>query len=150
MPLTRISARRIDIAYTNPSSFNQKEDGRKKNMQEKVQPVPAAPAVQAHLRTIAQILHEVRHLGPEAQQLLAELVEELGGVLASAEVPSTELAHLAECAAHLVQTAHRPEEKGLAAARDGLEKAAIRVEMEFPRLADIGRRLAETLASLGI
>jgi len=116
-------------------------------MPEKMHLVPATSAVQGHLRTIAQILHEVRHLGPEGQQLLAELVEELGD---SAKVPSTELAHLAECAARLVQTAHRREDKGLAAAGEGLKKALIGVEMEFPRLADIGRKLADTLANLGI
>jgi hypothetical protein len=88
--------------------------------------------------------------GHYAQQLLAELVDELGDALDSAKVPSTELAHLAECAAHLVQTAHRREDKRLAGARDGLEKALIGVEMEFPRLADIGRKLADALASVGI
>jgi hypothetical protein len=119
-------------------------------MREKAGPVPTASAVQTHLRTIAQILHEVRHLGPEAQQLLTDLVEELGNALDSAKVPSAELAHLAESTAHLVQAAHRHEDKGLAAARDRLEKALVGAEMEFPRLVDIARRLADTLAGLGI
>jgi hypothetical protein len=124
--------------------------GGQESMPEQASPVSAASAVQAHLRTIAHILHEVRHLGPETQQLLAEFVEELGDSLGSAAVPSTQLAHLTECAAHLVQAAHGQEEKGLAAARGKLERALIGAEMEFPRLVDIGRRLADTLADLGI
>jgi hypothetical protein len=119
-------------------------------MPEEASPVPAASAMQIHLRTIAQILHEVRHLAPEAQQLLAEFVEELGDSLGSAAVPSTQLAHLTECAAHVVEAAHRREDKGLAAARGKLERALIGAEMEFPRLVDIGRKLADTLAGLGI
>jgi len=101
-------------------------------------------------REFGGVLHDVRHLGPDAQQLLAELLEELGDALDAGKVPSTELAHLAECAAQLVQTAHRREDTRLAAAKEGLEKAFIGVEMEFPKLADIGRKLAEALASLGI
>jgi hypothetical protein len=64
---------------------------------------PAASAVQTHLRTTAQILHQVEHLGPDGQKVLAELVEELGNALDSAAVPSNERAHLTECAAHFVQ-----------------------------------------------
>jgi hypothetical protein len=81
---------------------------------------------------------------------LAELVEELGDTLGSAGVPSTRLAHLTECVAHLVEAAQQREDKGLAAARGKLERALIGAELEFPRLVDIGRRLADTLASLGI
>jgi Domain of unknown function (DUF4404) len=115
-------------------------------------PSPATvAAVQTHLRTIAQVLHQAQHLGPEAQDLLAELVQELGDALNSATVPSADLAHLTECAAQVVQATQRPREHGMATgARDRLQKAIIGVETQFPTVAAIASKLLDTLADLGI
>ena len=51
-----------------------------------------SPEVRAHLHTVARLLREVPHLGPKAQQLLAELVDELSRALESGPVPPAEAA----------------------------------------------------------
>jgi hypothetical protein len=114
-------------------------------------PLSASTAVQFHLRTIAQVLHQGQHLGPEVQELLAKFVEELGNILDSALVPSSEVAHLSECAAQLIQAAHgRQEKPKITAAKDRLERAIVAVEAKFPALADVGSRIVDTLSGLGI
>lgn len=117
------------------------------------EPVPpsAAAEVQAHLRNIARILHECKHLGPETQKLMADLVEELSNALSSSTVPSKDLAHMTECAAHLAQAAKQPQApEKVTTARDRLENAIIRIETEFPTVAGVGRRLIDALGELGI
>src|SRR5437868_13035635 len=99
----------------------------------------SASAVRAQLAALAQVLHEGKHLGPEAQQLLAELLEELSAALGDATAPPRDLAHLTQCAAQLVQAAKKPDSGMLAGARDRLEGAVIGVETQFPTIAEIGR-----------
>jgi hypothetical protein len=111
------------------------------------------PATTAHakeqLRTVAKLLHEAHRLDSKAQELLAELVEELGRTLDT--LPSDELAHLSECAAQLVQVAKQSDERRtLKTALDRLEGALVRVDARFPAIAAIGRRLLQALADLGI
>ena len=114
-------------------------------------PAPSSAEVPALLRTIALLLRHTHHLGPEAQLLLADLVEELGKALEQAKVSSAEIARLTESASHLVEVAQAEDEPGvLDAARSRLERAAVAVETGAPMLAGLARRLAEMLSNLGI
>jgi hypothetical protein len=107
--------------------------------------------LRAHLHTIARLLREVPHLGPEAQRLLAELVAELSDALDAETVPAANLAHLADTAAQLVQATHRGEAPGfLGKAQEKLEGAAAAVEADAPMIAGLTRRLIEALSNLGI
>jgi hypothetical protein len=110
---------------------------------------PAANDPAARLRELARLLRQTYHLGPEAQQSLANLVEELSGVL---DVPSAPAqAHLADSTAHLVEAIHHQKDTGLLnAAKRRLETAAVRAETEAPVATGIVRRLIEALANLGI
>lgn len=113
--------------------------------------VPATAGVQASLHTIAEILRDPRPLTHEIRTVLADLVDELGRVLATARVPPAEVAHLAESTAHLVHAVHRREASGLlAAARDRVEAAIFAAESKAPLTAGLARRLLDTLADIGI
>lgn len=116
--------------------------------------IPATDAkvqVQGHLHAIAELLRKTHRLGPEAQGLLADLIDELGVALDSPSVPNEEVAKLAECATHLVQAVHDESEPGvLEAAETRLENAVVAVETKAPGLANLTRRLAEMLSDLGI
>src|SRR5579859_6910781 len=107
--------------------------------------------VQDHLHTIARLLRDVRHLSPDAQDLLAELVDELGRALESNEVPPAELGHLAEQVAALLRAAKPGGDAGLLAQiQDRLDQAATALESRAPMLTGLTRRLIETLSELGI
>ncbi len=107
--------------------------------------------VREHLHSISELLRHVHHVGPEAQAVLADLVEELGKLLESTEVPSAEVARLTECASHLMQAVHQGRDKSvLEAARDRLRRAVIAAETEAPALAGITHRLIDMLSNLGI
>jgi Domain of unknown function (DUF4404) len=112
---------------------------------------PSLAEVRTFLHTIAALLRHTRHLGPEAQALLAELIDELGVALEAPEVPNAEIARLTESASHLVQAVAEKHNAGmLEAAHDRLEGAVVAVETRAPHLADLTRRLAEMLSDLGI
>jgi len=107
--------------------------------------------VQAHLHTIAQLLRNADHVGPEAQKVLADLVDEMGKALASTEVPNDEIARLTESATHLAQVVQEENEPGvLQKAEERLEHAVVAIENKAPALASLTRRLAEMLSNLGI
>jgi hypothetical protein len=112
---------------------------------------PGKTDVQAHLHAISHLLREAHRLTPEAQALLADLVDELGNALESPEVPNHEVANLTASTSHLVTAVHEKHEPGmLAAAHDRLENAAVAVESKAPALANLTRHLAEMLSNLGI
>jgi hypothetical protein len=112
---------------------------------------PSLAEVRTLLHTIADLLRHARHLGPETQALLADLIDELGIALEAPEVPNAEIAKLTECAAQLVQAVKEKDKPGvLAAAEDRLERAVVAVETGAPGLANLTRRLAEMLSDLGI
>jgi hypothetical protein len=112
---------------------------------------PARAEVQTHLHAISKLLREAGRLTPEAQALLADLVDELGNALESTEVPNEEVTTLTERATDLVQAVHeRHEPNMLQAAEERLENAVVAVESKAPGLANLTRRLAEMLADLGI
>ncbi len=111
-------------------------------------PPPAATNIQAGLHELARLLRTAHHLEPEAQQALADLVDELSGVLTQTEVPAPEMAHLAESTTQLAQALHqRHDTRRL---RERLEEVALRAEAEAPVTAGIVRRLLDTLGNLGI
>jgi hypothetical protein len=112
---------------------------------------PDASAVHSHLQAVAQLLRRADHLGPEAREALAELVDELAGALTAAPVPSAELKHLTESTTHLIQAIGERHHTGvLAAARDRLNEAIVRAETGAPTVAGIARRLVEALSNIGI
>jgi hypothetical protein len=107
--------------------------------------------VQTHLHTISLLLRNADHVGPDAQQLLADLVDELGKALASTDVPDDEIARLTECATHLAEAVQKENEPGvLQKAEERLERAVVAIENKAPALANLTRRLAEMLSNLGI
>lgn len=114
-------------------------------------PEPTRSEVQAHLHAIARLLRQSEHLTAEAQQALAELVDELGNALDSPALPNTEMADLTQSTAELVQALHQRHDTGvLATARDRLEQAIVGAETKAPVAADLARRLVETLSGIGI
>jgi hypothetical protein len=106
---------------------------------------------QARLQAVSRRLRETPHLGPEAREDLAALVDELGQLLQRTPVPSPEMAHLADSTAHLLQALHQGHDPGLlTAARDRLGETIVNVETRAPFAAGIARRLIDALANLGI
>jgi hypothetical protein len=103
------------------------------------------------LEELAQRLRAADHLGSEAQEAVADLVEELGKTLSARPEVTAGATHLAESAAHLARALHERHDVGLiAAARQRLEAAVTHAELEAPLASGIARRLIETLANLGI
>ena len=110
--------------------------------------LPVRPRIQATLHDLAQLLREAHHLEPEAQQALADLVEEMSQSLTQAEAPPAEMTHLAESVRQLTQALQqRHDTRRL---RERLEAVALRAEAEAPMTAGIVRRLLDTLGNLGI
>jgi hypothetical protein len=112
---------------------------------------PSPAEVQASLHELAQVLRTAKHLEPEAQAALADLVDELSQTLASGTNPSAETAHLVQSAASVARgltQKHNPTV--LAGALERLQEATLRAEAEMPLAAGIARRLIDTLANLGI
>src|SRR2546423_1079361 len=107
--------------------------------------------VGTRLHSISQRLRETPHLGPEARQELAALVDELAQALDSSAVPSAEKAHLTESTAHLLQALQQRQDTSLlTTARERLDQAILNAEAHAPFAAGIARRLVEALADLGI
>jgi hypothetical protein len=112
---------------------------------------PSRPEIEASLHAVSQLLRQAHRLSPEAQETLAELVDELGHAIGSGAVSPEELAHLQESTARLVEAVHQRHDEGMvAAARDRLEEAVIGVESRAPVVAGVARRLLDALSSLGI
>jgi nucleoside-triphosphatase THEP1 len=120
-------------------------------MTENTSPGSSTAEVRAHLHTISGLLRHAQHLDPEAQALLADLVEEVVKLLESSQSPSSEVARITECASHLVQAVHQQQEPGvLESARNRLQRAVFAAENEAPTLAGITQRLVEMLSNVGI
>ena len=113
--------------------------------------VQARQQILARLHEVAQLVRETRHLDLEGQQAVADLVDELSKAIGPEASPSTDMAHLADSVAHLAQVLHQRHEKGVvAAARERLEQAAVRVETEAPLATGLARRFLDALADWGI
>jgi hypothetical protein len=107
------------------------------------------PTIEAQLHELARALREARYLGPETQQDLANLVDELGAALEPGQAGAE--AHVADTAAQLARALRRPHDAGLlSTARERIEEAAIRVETEAPLATGILRRIVDVLSNIGI
>ena len=103
------------------------------------------------LHEIARLLRNAHHLGPEAQQSLARLSEDLSNALDPSASPSPEEAELVQSTSRVVQALHNAQDAGpLEAARSRLEESAAELEARAPGVAEFARRLLDTLANLGI
>ena len=119
--------------------------------EEPSRPAPADTPFRASFHELAQVLREAHHLEPEAQEALADLVDELGKTLTPTALAGSETAHLASSAADLARTLHQEQSPTLlSAAKQRLEQAALRAETQAPVAAGIARRLLDVLADLGI
>src|SRR5207249_2739144 len=99
------------------------------------QPSAAATKIQSGLQELVQLLRTAHHLEPEAQQALADLVEELSKTLAQTEVPTPEMTHLAESTKQLAQALHQRQDTRRL--RERLEELVLRAETEAPVMAGI-------------
>jgi hypothetical protein len=115
------------------------------------EPPSDSSGVAERLHEIARLLRTTDHLGPEAQQALAELADELANVLQPHTTPPAEAAPLVESTAEVVEALHQEHDAGLlTAARDRLEKMVAAFEGRAPHTVDFARRLLDVLANLGI
>ena len=116
---------------------------------------PSEARTGAHIRAtfhdVAQMLREAHQLKPEAQEALADLVDELGKTLTPTALATSETAHLASSAASVARALHQEQSPTLlSAAKQRLEQAALRAEARAPVATDVARRLLDVLADLGI
>jgi hypothetical protein len=107
--------------------------------------------IRASLHELSQVLREAHHLEPEAQEALADLVDELGKALTPAALASSETAHLASSAANVARALHQQHNPTLlSAAKRRLEQAALQAETKAPVATGVARRILDVLADLGI
>jgi hypothetical protein len=105
----------------------------------------------ARLHALAERLRKAHHLGPDVQQALAEVVEELSRALEHTPLPADEAAHLADSAGHLSEAlAQQHDATALGAARDRLLEAAVTAETRAPVTAGLLRQIADALSNIGI
>jgi hypothetical protein len=96
-------------------------------------------------------LREAHHLGPEAQQSLAALAEELATTLGSSGVPSAEEVQLGLLSGQLIQALQRGDAAApVAATRHRLQEAIAAAEIRAPFAAGLARQLLDVLANIGI
>jgi hypothetical protein len=109
-----------------------------------------ADELPGRLQEIARLLRGTHHLGPEAQQALAELADELGKLL-DPSTPPEAAGRLLESTGHVVEALREKKSAGMVgAARQRLQKTVAEVESHVPGSADFVRRLLDVLANLGI
>jgi hypothetical protein len=109
------------------------------------------PGVPADLHRIASLLRQAKHLEPDAQRALAELVDELGRNLETGREDDPHAAQLATTTATLLQAlVHKRDPGLLPAARDRLEQAILSAETQAPMAAGIAQRLLDVLSGIGI
>ncbi len=121
-------------------------------MSEQTNPEPQNPAlIHANLRQLAAALREADHLAPETQQSLASLLDELGQELNSTGLASANTAHLAEAVSEVARSLHEQRSAvSLDAARNQLEEAAAKAEVEAPVATGVVYRFIDVLSSIGI
>jgi hypothetical protein len=120
-------------------------------MSDTPQPTPSVQEVQARLREVAGLLRSSRSLDPEAQRVLAQLVDELSVHLSAQNVPAGEVARLAESTLHLAESLHHPRSEGLlSATRKRFEDAVLGAESRAPTAVELARRFLDALANIGI
>jgi hypothetical protein len=112
---------------------------------------PNAGDLPSRLHEIAQLLRRTHHLGPQAQQALAAMADELGGAFEQTQAPVATTAPLVQSIGQLAEALHHDEERGqLDSARQRLQDLTASVAGRAPNSAAFVGRLLETLANLGI
>lgn len=112
---------------------------------------PDAAQIKSQLHELASALREARHLDPETQQTIADLLDELSEELDQTAAPSEHATHLADTAAQVAQALHQQDHHGiLTGAKERLEEAAARAGAEAPVVTGIVQRFLDALASMGI
>jgi hypothetical protein len=112
---------------------------------------PSAAETRARLQDVARLLRQSGTIDPESQRALAELLDELSTALATVNVPAAEVTHLAQSAAHLVESLHHPHDRSLVGmARDRLERTMLSAEAHAPVAVGLARRVLDALANIGI
>src|SRR5262245_49678396 len=107
----------------------------------------AISQIQSELHGLAQSLREARHLGPDAQRSLADLLDELRNELHSPALDSAQAAHLAGLVTQLARALHEQRDQGpIDALRTRLQESLGRAEAEAPVLGGVVRRFVDTLA----
>ena len=122
-------------------------------MVDEQQPTPPdSSPLPNRLHEIAQLLRQTHHLGPDAQQALADLADQLGGVFEQAQSPAAATQPVVESIANVVQALHPGAARRgpFTAARERLQELAASVEGRAPNLSAFVGRLLDTLADLGI
>jgi hypothetical protein len=110
---------------------------------------PGSEPVPSSLHQLAQALRSGKRLTPEEQAVLADLVDELSEAVQGP--PSEAATHLARSAAGLAHALQTQQSPGvIAASRDRLAAAALRVEAEAPLATGFAQRILDLLANLGI
>ena len=113
----------------------------------------AAPSPEdraASLHAVARALRGARHIGPEAKQALAEFLDALGDPETTAAASPADMKRLTDRATHLLHALQHQHDPGvLAAARDRLEEAVLRVESRAPVVGAF-HRLLDALANIGL
>jgi hypothetical protein len=104
----------------------------------------------ASLHAVARALRGAHHLGPEARQALADFLDALNDPETTAAASPADMHRLTDRATHLLQALQHQHDPGvLAAARDGLEEAVLRVESQAPVVGAF-HRLLDALANIGL
>jgi hypothetical protein len=112
--------------------------------------MPNSGELRGRLVELGRLLRQADYLEPDAQQEMADLVEELGRSLDAGELEPETTTHLADSTGHLIE-ALREQHKGLLAeARDGLERLVVKAEGAAPVATGFAERLIDVLSDLGI
>src|SRR4051812_4630296 len=94
---------------------------------------PSVPEIQTRLGEVTQLLRQTHSVDPASRRVLAELVDELGKMLQSGQVPPAEVAQLAGTTAQLAEALHHQHDKGwLDTVRDRFEGAVASAEAHAP------------------
>ena len=118
--------------------------------QQEPRATPSPEERAASLHAVARALRGAHHLGPEARRALADFLDALNAPETTAVASPADMNRLTERATHLLRALQQQGDPGLlAAARDGLEEAVLRVESEAPVVGAF-HRLLDALANIGL
>ena len=113
--------------------------------------IASASLVRARLQDASEMVRESSSLDPEVSRSLSELLAELGRALESSGAAPSEVARLAESAAHLAESLHKGHDHGLLrSARASLDGLLLQAEARAPTAVGLARQVIDGLANLGI
>lgn len=109
----------------------------------------ATPRPADNLAELVHLLDSVDQLEPAHREQIAALIDELDKALHDV-TPPEHAAQLSRTAADLLHALRPHHDTPLEAARERLEEAATRAEVDAPIATGVARRLIDLLAELGI